>query len=155
MKRIVLWVLSFPALVLSCVVVAIALAFRWVERPKWSRELGAFETVWRPKRAAKWRYSNAAGVLVIYHPDHLGIEEVQRHEAIHVRQSQDECAQAFVVGLAVLAWSWQAALVVWFAAPLIKLVNYATAWLRGLDAYRGAEHERSAYAQVEIGEDLR
>lgn len=114
----------------------------------------AIDATWRPWVARWWRYSTTIGLSVIYHPSHVDIEEVRRHEAVHVRQHQDHACLGALLGLCVVWWSWEAALLLWGASPLFSAPNFLTATLRGGDPYRDAEHERSAYGQVASGEDL-
>jgi len=108
-------------------------------------------------------------------------ERVERHERVHVRQSEDLAFAGFLLGLAVaasmwtLGWyadAWQPAAVwlgVWLVSPLLLIGNWITALLRfGIAppregrswlgrvfdvAYRDSEHERSAYAQTDTWPD--
>lgn len=114
----------------------------------------AIDATWRPWVARWWRYSTTLGLAVIYHPRHVDLEELRRHEAVHVRQHQDHAFLGALLALAVVWWSWEAALLLWCASPLFSAPCWLTAWLRGGDPYRDAEHERSAYGQVAAGEDL-
>lgn len=152
--RIVLAVVSAPSLVFGM----LALALLGVLGAVGCLRVGqhgayAIDATWRPWVARWWRYSTTIGLSVIYHPSHVDLEELRRHEAVHVRQHQDHAFLGALLGLSVIGWSWQAALLLWFASPLFSAPCWLTAWLRGGDPYRDAEHERSAYGQVASGWD--
>jgi hypothetical protein len=112
---------------------------------------GVFMAVWCDWWALRWHYSTTVGRGIILHPNHRYNPDVFCHEMVHVRQGEDLCAHALVLG-ASLAWSWAELVLgflIWFLAPTAHLLNYGMAWLRGLDPYMGAEHEKSAYAQTD------
>jgi hypothetical protein len=114
-----------------------------------------FRATWVDWFAERWLYSTTAGRGIVLHPNHLKLTMVIEHEKVHVRQSEDLCAHGLVLG-AMLAWVWgelSLGLLLWFLAPAAHLLNYGMAWLRGLDPYMGAEHERSAYAQTDDDHD--
>ena len=79
---------------------------------------------------------------------------VERHEAVHVRQAEDENLKALLVALAVLLTTghWLLAVGIWCSGGLWLFVHNATAIIRYgfANAYRDAEHERSAYAQTDL-----
>ena len=113
----------------------------------------AIDATWRPWVARFWRYSTTFGLSVVYHPEHVGHQEMERHEAVHVRQHQDHAFLGAILAIATVWWSWEAALLLWLASPTYSAPCWLTAWLRGGDPYRDAEHERSAYGQVASGWD--
>lgn len=153
-RRIPLAILSAPSLVFGLISLAVlglvgaVSCLRVGGSGAWS-----IDATWRPWVARRWRYSTTLGLSVIYHPEHLGHQEVERHEAVHVRQHQDHAFLGAILGLAVVWWSWEAALLLWCASPFFSAPCWLTAWLRGGDPYRDAEHERSAYGQVASGWD--
>lgn len=108
----------------------------------------AIDATWRPWVAHWWPCSTTIGLSVIYHPDHLSYDVVREHEAVHVRQHQDHAFLGAILAIATVWWSWEAALLLWLASPTYSAPCWLTAWLRGGDPYRDAEHERSAYAQA-------
>lgn len=153
-RRIPLAILSAPPLVFGM----LALALLGVLGAVGCLRVGqhgayAIDATWRPWVARWWRYSTTFGLCVVYHPEHVGHQEVERHEAVHVRQHQDHACLGALLGLCVVWWSWEAALLLWCVSPLFSAPNFLTAMLRGGDPYRDAEHERSAYGQVASGWD--
>ena len=116
---------------------------------------------WRPW--VQTRFSVTLGRAVVYTP--LAYDDTaaadnptERHEAVHVRQAEDENAKALLVALAVYAatGSWLLALGVWCSGGLWLFVHNATAVVRYgfANGYRDAEHERSAYAQTDLPRGL-
>lgn len=137
-------------------------------------------------RKGPYRYSTTLIRTLFWNPGSRGRtdgdtaseldERHERHERVHIRQSEDAAFAAFWLGLAVAValWSfgwyaeaWQPAIVwllVWLSGPLWLIGNWITALLRfriappreGRSwfgrvfdvAYRDSEHERSAYAQT-------
>lgn len=153
--RIVLAVVSAPSLVFGM----LALALLGVLGAVGCLRVGqhgayAIDATWRPWVARFWRYSTTLGLSVIVHPEHRDLEELRRHEAVHVRQHQDHAFLGAILAIATVWWSREAALLLWLASPAYSAPCWLTAWLRGGDPYRDAEHERSAYGQVAAGEDL-
>lgn len=153
--RIIVAVVSAPALVFGMLALALLGLLGAVGCLRVGQS-GAYaiDATWRPWVARWWRYSTTIGLTVIYHPEHVGFGRIERHEAVHVRQHQDHGFLGAALALAVVWWSWEAALVLWCASPLFSAPCWLTAWLRGGDAYRDAEHERSAYGQVASGLDI-
>lgn len=113
-------------------------------------EDGVLAATWRDWWARRWRYSTTLAAGMVFHPSHLAHPSVEKHERVHLRQSEDLAiaglALALVVGLATLS-AW--ALLLWPFAFVLKAAGFLGALLRGGDAYRDAEHERSAYAQTD------
>lgn len=112
---------------------------------------------WRP-----WvptRFSVTLGRAVVYTP--LAYDDTaaadnrtERHEAVHVRQAEDENLKALLVALAVWLTTghWMLALCIWCSGGLWLFVHNMAAVIRYgfANAYRDAEHERSAYAQTDL-----
>lgn len=116
-------------------------------------EDGIFWATWRDWWAQKWRYSTTATRGIILHPNHEQNDGVIFHEMVHVRQAEDLCAHGLLAAILAALWGqWWLAFWLWHIAPAGHLLNYLMAWLRGLDPYYGAEHERAAYAQEELRE---
>ena len=86
-------------------------------------------------------------VLMGIHPEHG--TKVETHEFVHIRQYEDLNLLGAVIGGIVAFWSWRLGLVLWCSSGCLWLLpNFLTGWIRYGDAYYGAEHERSAYAQT-------
>ena len=106
---------------------------------------------WRPWFAKRWRYSTTLGRVVFCQPG-VG-ERTSRHELVHVHQVEDRMLLSLIVGaiVATATGDWLLGLALWWSGGMWQLPNFATAALRfgWRNAYRDAEHERSAYAQTD------
>lgn len=108
-------------------------------------------------RSATMRWSVTLGRAVVYaqgtrDEDAEVDTRVERHEHVHVRQVEDYCAMALLVGTAVAVFaSPLVGLLVWVSGGLWVFVHNLTAAMRWgfANGYRDAEHERSAYAQTD------
>lgn len=141
------WILPFtlPSLVLGYFLGLLSLALGISKSPRFER--GVYQTTWRPKFAARWRYSTTLGFWMGIHPNHG--RRVVEHEFVHIRQYEDLNVLGAVIGGIVAIFNWKLGLILWCSSgPLWLLGNFLTGWLRWGDAYYGAEHERSAYAQT-------
>lgn len=114
-------------------------------------------TRWRKWAANIWGYSTTLGRGIIYHPSHVDddvkIDTVlERHEHVHIRQIEDLMLLSLVIGIVVtfLTGVWWHGIVVWWSGGMWQLPNFATAALRGWNAYRDSEHELSAYSRTNI-----
>lgn len=170
-RHVVLYVLGLPwDLFLGWPMVLLARLF-WGENLSWEStpkgEPGgpvltcSFKKGSWPNRTwyAKWGGTTVGHAIVYNHDQRYpgSWSEVQRHEHVHVEQFEGVCASSFLVGLGVgvtvaaLGHPGAGAIigvVLWWAGYLIMGIgNYAAAWLRGEDPYRGSSHEESAYAQ--------
>lgn len=116
-------------------------------------------------RKGFWRYSTTLGRVIWFQPHHRDRaeemdERLEKHERVHVRQVEDLMLLSFLVGLAVAVGQWSLGgragpgfawwLAIWTSGGIWQLPNFITAMLRfgPKNAYRDAEHERSAYAQT-------
>ena len=109
---------------------------------------------WRPWAARIWRYSTTLGRGIIYQSRHREAGKwtsIQAHEHVHIRQIEDAMALSLVLGLIVggVTGNWWLGAVLWWSGGMHQLPNFLTAMLRGGNAYRDSEHERSAYAQTD------
>jgi hypothetical protein len=138
----------------------------WVVIPRmlpWSPKIGGVR-----QPTPLWRFSTTIGRGIAYQPGaraSLGwpLTRIQKHEYVHVRQVEDHMMWSFITGLIALFWvgpltgDWGVAFglffLLWFLGGASQTVNWITAAMRGLDAYRDSEHERSAYAQTDPGPD--
>lgn len=146
------WLIPFflPSIVLGHVWGLLLLATGFARDPRWDR--GIFQVTWRDWAADRWRYSTTIGHSMALQPD--ADNETIYHETVHVLQYEDLCLLGAVIAGILVALpnygiSWIEGLVLWgtSGAPWL-LPNYFTGWVRFGDAYRGSEHERSAYAQT-------
>lgn len=112
-------------------------------------------STWREWVSKVWRYSTTIGRGIIFQPHARTDRRIRRHEATHVRQSVDRSVLAFLVGVGLGISSPAAGLAFWLSGWLWQLPNFLTAAMRfGIrNAYRDSEHERSAYAQTDLGLD--
>lgn len=116
---------------------------------------------WKPWAFKIWRYTTTVGHGIIYQPGWRSVgpvaswSEVQNHEHVHVRQSEDLMLISFVVGAVVAAvtHNWILGIALWWSGGFWQLPAYLTGWMRGGRIYRDAEHERAAYAQADRNED--
>lgn len=142
------------------------------------RDTGVLSTSWKPWIAKLYPYTLTLGRVRIYKPGHEGI--VDDHESVHVAQVEDLMLLSFFIGLIVILCTGDSLLgfILWTSGGTWQLPNFLTAMLRYghrvkwttegsfgtrlklflgalfLEvAYRDSEHERSAYAQTDIGSD--
>lgn len=140
---------------------------------------GVLTSEWRPWFARIWRFSTTVGRSTIYFPGSRH-PKTERHEQIHLDQVEDLMLLSFLVGLAVIVCTGNVLLgfLLWSSGGLWQLPNFLMALLRyGHNvkwppegsfftrlknflrdlflevAYRDSEHERSAYAQTDLGSD--
>lgn len=164
----VLFALALPAVILGHLfVLTLCLVFI----AKWSslryQGAGVLTVKARDSVAKVWGFSTTIGRGILYHP--LAYDETaaidsptERHEFVHIRQYEDECAWGFLGGLICALILLSAGLdagqffatwaTIWFLSPLTKLPAFLTAVLRygPRGIYLDAEFERSAYAQTQI-----
>lgn len=147
---------SLPTALASWLALILLMLLGFAHRPRWAPGL-LLTAAWRPW--VNTRFSVTLGRAVVYTP--LAYDDTaaadnrtERHEAVHVRQAEDENLKALL--LASLVWAftnhWLLALGIWCSGGLWLFVHNLTAILRyGISgAYRDAEHERSAYAQTDL-----
>lgn len=124
-------------------------------------EYGILTAEWTLKAQKHWVYSTTLGRGIIYQPGlraGVGIEStrVEKHEAVHVRQFEDNALLGFLIAaaVAIATQNYVLAIVLWWSTGAWQLTNFLTAGLRWgwtqEHMYRDAEHERSAYAQTDI-----
>lgn len=111
--------------------------------------------IWRPWAAKRWRYSTTLGRGIIYHADRRAPRgepwtTIQDHEHVHIRQVEDLMLLSLCVGSTVYAASgkWWLGLLCWWSGGAWQIPGFATAFLRGGNPYRDAEHERHARSWV-------
>lgn len=153
----VLFTLSLPAVVFSWCLVGLLILLGAARKPRWEACL-VLGAEWRPWAAGRWGYSTTFGRAIVYMPDarddnDLIDRRVEQHEHVHVRQVEDESLKAYILSVCVYCATGQGTLacVIWLSAGLWLFVHNLAAALRyGVsNAYRHAEHERSAYAQTD------
>ena len=156
----VLFIVATPAVIFGWVVVLLAVLLFFAHKPKFA-PYGVLTAQWRPWFAKVWKYSTTFGRGIIYHPKiadgtpNIIDSDVEKHEMIHVRQSEDRILLALLIGLIVffITKNWVLGLSIWTSGFLWQLPNFLTALLRGGHVYRDTEHERSAYAQCARSQD--
>jgi hypothetical protein len=151
-----LLLVALPTALGSWLLLTLLILFGFAHRPRWAPGL-LFTAAWRP-----WvptRFSVTLGRAVVFTPlaydDTAAADNrVERHEAVHVRQAEDENAKALLLGGAtwLVTGNHWLALAIWCSGGLWLFLHNVTAVLRyGLaNGYRDAEHERSAYAQTDL-----
>lgn len=117
---------------------------------------------WRPwVRKVGWVWSTTIGRCIIYQPesrdDTVEIDtRIERHEQIHIWQSEDMMALSLLVGSVVYAATGDAWLAggIYFTGGAWQFPNFITAGLRTgftmANMYENSEHERSAYGQTDV-----
>lgn len=151
-----LLVVSAPwLLTVSLPLLGILRLFKLVHKPVWDKERDSIQVFIADGPATKWHYSTTIGHLVLLHPKiklRQG-ETTLDHEGVHVRQHDDLMFVSLIVGgvVGLVAWNPWLFLGVWWSAGLWQLLFYITAAIRygRKNSYRGAEHERAAYAQTD------
>jgi hypothetical protein len=89
------------------------------------------------------------------HPKHLDLQRIWKHERVHIRQYEDLCLLGALISIVLVVppsygLSWIEGLILWGSSGALWLLpNFLTGWIRFGDAYRGSEHEKSAYAQTD------
>jgi hypothetical protein len=155
--RFILVVFTLPwAITVSWGWVLLMWAIRAAGDLRWERP-AVLTAVWKPWAARIWKYSTTLGRGVVYQPSaRAAVGEpwtrIQHHEHVHVRQVEDYMLLGFIIGGMVTLASggnWVLGVVLWWSSGMWQLPNFITAALRGGDAYRDSEHERSAYAQTD------
>lgn len=151
-RQLVVLVVSVPTFLLGYAYVGLAIALGLAHQPRVEGELVAVAT-WRPWWAKRWRYSTTVGRGMCLSPKAVESERIWQHEMVHVRQTEDACAQAALAAIALwfVGTPWWAALALWIVAPASLAVNLGTSALRhGIaGAYRQSEHERAAYSETD------
>lgn len=110
---------------------------------------GLFILQWRPWFGSRWRYTTTLGVIMGTHLPYEMPTRLLEHEKVHARQYEDMNLLGAVIGglICILDWRWGVA--VWASSGMLWLLpNFLSGWIRYGNAYRGSEHERSAYAQT-------
>jgi hypothetical protein len=109
---------------------------------------------WRTWVTPIWRYSTTVGRCMIAQPHRRKVRELRQHEAVHIKQSEDRSALAFLIGLEhlLVTHNWLHAWLLWATGWAWQLPNFLTAAMRhGIkNVYEDSEHERSARSQTNI-----
>lgn len=155
--RWILFVFTLPwALTISWPWIMLLRAIGAVDELEWE-PTGVLTAELRPWTTKLWRYSTTLGRGIIYQPGRRAPKgqpwtSIQAHEHVHVRQIEDLMLLSFIVGLvvAVSTGHWGIGLALWWSGGMWQLPDFITAMLRGGNAYRDSEHERSAYAQTDL-----
>jgi hypothetical protein len=152
----VIWILvalDAPGVLLGWLWVGLMMAIGAAKAPKLEEQL-ILTAEWRPWVRKIWRYSTTLGRGIVYQPHHRTRPRIPAHERVHVRQGADDSVRALVIGAILTAATLEPVfMLLWPTGQLWRATNFLTAWLRGFDLYRGAEHERSAYGQTDLGPD--
>lgn len=108
---------------------------------------------------ANWRkdfnYSTALGRGIVFSKELRNPSRSCAHERVHVRQFEDACLHGLMSSVlaAILGCGWLS-LLFWPIGMFFLSTNFISAGLRfgKYGVYRDSEHERSAYAQTDLGE---
>ncbi len=139
---------------------------------------GVLTSEWRPWVRKVYPFSTTIGRAIIWLPGHKASSE--RHEQIHLDQIEDLMFLSLTIGIVVAISTGNVLLgfLLWASGGMWQLPNFVMAMLRyghhvswptegpffqklkkffrdlflGV-AYRDSEHERSAYAQTDLGSD--
>ena len=157
------WLIPFtlPLVLQGWIVAALAFCFGIWGRARFAQ--GILVCEWRPWFAARWPFvttiayamgARAGGPLYA----------TWSHEIVHVRQSEDLVLTALIIGGIVAIWQpWLGLGIYLSGGPLWQLPGFLSALpryrrlgkslgLKGWETmYYGSEHERSAYAQTQVG----
>jgi hypothetical protein len=159
--------ISFPAVAGSWLLAGLSLALFLARRPGLDGA-GILTLEWRSWFAKRWPYSTSLGRVIWFQPNARGREDdeldsrSEQHERVHIRQVEDASLAGLIYGVMIAAGFWAHGhvgagfawwAVTWWVFPWLRAVNFGTAALRygRRHAYRDSEHERSAYAQTDIG----
>jgi hypothetical protein len=108
-----------------------------------------------------WKFSTTLMRGMIFQPGRRSEKSeppsrIERHEQVHVEQGEDRVILAFIISLVWLFISghdplktWGTHVAIWISGAVWQLPNFLGAVLRGEHFYRGAQHEKSAYAQTD------
>lgn len=156
--RYLLVIIALPSILLGHIYVALILALGMARSPRY--ESYVITAVWRPWVDKRWRYSTTIGHGIGYRPlrrpprgwlDNKDFAtSIAAHEHVHTRQYEDLCCLGLLISCALLPFCrWELCVILYSSSGALWLVgNYGTALLRGKHAYRGTQHELSAYAQT-------
>ncbi len=108
-----------------------------------------------PRRTwyAKWG-GTTFGHAIMYRPSPR--EKTKVHEHVHVHQFEASMLKSMLVGLLVLPVTgklWLSYAIWALGFSLYLAANWATAVLRGGEAYRGSVHEEHAYAVGDLWDE--
>ena len=133
-----LYVILAMALGFASFDIQLSAVYPWVPIVKWRK--------WWTK---VWKYSTTLAFAIGQHPEHD--EHVLAHERVHIRQFRDLGLLSLALAAFVIWYTgnWWAGVWLYIAGPLFMVPNFLGAILEGGNIYRDAEHERSAYAQVD------
>jgi hypothetical protein len=146
-------VTSLPSIMQGHVFALLTLMLGFSRKPHYRD--GVLTQEWRPWFAKRYRYSLTIGHCITVHPNHLDLKRIWKHELVHIRQYEDAALLSaviagFLVAMPNYGLSWIEGLILWGSSGALWLLpNFLTGWIRFGDAYRGSEHERSAYAQTD------
>jgi hypothetical protein len=128
----------------------------------WENDRLLMTAVFTPLATKYWHFSTALARSIAYQPGARALPpepltQVQEHEHVHIRQTEDRMTWSLFLGLVLLPIVGQADLplgflvffIVWISGGFSQVANWLTAAMRGGDAYRDSEHEMSAYAQTD------
>jgi hypothetical protein len=142
------WLIPFtiPSIILGHAYCALLLTLGMAKRPRYCQ--GILMVNWRDWVMKRWKYH---GPVIGFCIPINGTMSNQSwwHELIHIRQYEDLNVLGAIIGGLLCTASWKIGLVVWATSGAAWLLpNYFTGWVRFKEAYLGADHERSAYAQT-------
>lgn len=146
----ILFMLSLPTVIASWIVVLGAVALRLATSLSWEPGL-VLTAVWRLD--TEWSITFGRAVIYTKRQPWERRHAIQEHEHVHVRQVEDECLKASVLGALVAIWVPWLGAGIWASGGLWIFVHFAASALRlqTVDwqlVYTGSEAEKSAYCQA-------
>lgn len=148
--RWILFVTSLPTVIVSWIVVLGAVALRMAQDLKWEPGL-VLTAIWRLD--TDWSITVGRGVLYTRREPWERRLAIQVHEHVHVRQVEDLCLTAFLIGSMVAIWLPWLGAGIWASGGLWIFVGYLASLFRvgSWDTQRiyvETETEKSAYCQA-------
>lgn len=182
MKTVFSWILfalTAPWAILGWLWVTLLCLFVFAELSKLHFEgTGVLVSEWKPWVAKFYHFSTTIGRGIIFYPGSK--DRVAKHEQVHVNQVEDLMLLSLILGMLTIIFTGNVFIgfLLWMSGGIWQIPNFATAMLRNghrvtwtsegpfasrlkkflFDlfmgvAYRTCEHERSAYAQTDLGLD--
>ncbi len=155
MGRWILFLLTLPMAIFGWAVILALRLFGLTRDLRWEPFLVLTAVRRNPRYLKEFSFTFGRSVLYapgVRRPVGANWSRIQEHEHVHIRQTEDGYAYAFVLSLivALATGNWLVGLLIWSCGDFVRWALHGTAaMLRGGRFYRDAENERSAYAQTD------